>query len=116
MTSFDDLFGLYGAPVLMGMDGETIIYIPKNGLPREITAIVDRNPPEILQQIEGGVSPRLVIQVLNDEKTGISSALFDKGGDKARVALRKGGKVDENGRSLVELLSDVAGMCRIEVR
>lgn len=61
---------------------------PASGTPREITAIVDRGPPEDILHVR---APALRVSVLNDEIDGISAALLDVGTDRIDAAERFGG-------------------------
>lgn len=113
MTTFDTRFAARGFPRLLTMFGESIVYHPRVGLPRTMTAIVDREVPQALAEMEGSVAPQLVIEVLNDEQDGIASHLFSRG-DQIEVALRVGQTPER--RTLTELLDSDAGLCRIGVR
>lgn len=114
MTAFDDLFGRTALPCLQSQYGERITYYPRNGNPRTITAMVDRNPPEDGGPFEESRGPRFVIECENDQQIGIASECIDTGGDRVEFAARKGGPVTKF--AVVQLLDDDAGMVRIEVR
>lgn len=113
MTAFDARFKARCVPSLLSRFGETIVYHPRNGKPRNITAIVDRAPPELLMQTDG-VAPKATFEVSNDEHDGIASHLYDKGGDKVEIALRVGATPEQ--RSIVLDPNHDGAMCRFEVR
>ncbi len=93
---------------------EDIVYKSRDGRPRHISAIVDRNPPEALAEIENGVAPRLVIMVANDEQDGIASHLWSRG-DQVQVKVRINDPVEW--RTIVDILADHDhGMCKFTVR
>lgn len=93
---------------------EDIVYKPRDGRPRHISAIVERNPPESLTEMEGGVAPRLVIKVANDEQDGIASHLWSTG-DQVHVRVRINDPVEW--RTIVDILADHDhGMCKFTVR
>ena len=72
-SAFDSLFASAGFPVLLAQYGESVFYYSsQTGSAREITAIVNREPPSLY--VAGNVvSPRFTIRCLNDSTTGISS-------------------------------------------
>lgn len=75
---------------------EIVIYRPNGGRPRSIQMILDRNPPEPVEEVPGVVAPRIIGSALNDERLGISShraTEIDTGGDAVDVAVRVGGEV-----------------------
>jgi len=120
MTQFDILFAASGAPALADQFGEAVTYKPRGGGTRAITAIrVVRHPPSKVDDVTGAEEPTMEIEVYNNSTTGISSAEIDTGGDLITVASRFGavdavyGPAD---RRVNRLLSDVAGVTRIEVR
>lgn len=113
MTAFDQRFKARCAPKLLERFGEPVVYHPRSGPPRTITAIVTRMPPEQLVQTDG-VAPRATLEVLNDEIDGIASRLYDKGGDKVQIALRVGAEPEL--RSIVHDPNHDGAMCLFEVR
>lgn len=118
MTAFDEMFAAAGLEAQLTMFGEKIVYRPLNGMPRTITAIVQRNPPQELPGMDQGRAPRFVIEAANDPFYpvfgGISSAEIETGGGKVDVAERKGEKPKT--KAITKLLSDVAGMSQFEAR
>lgn len=96
---------------------ETIVYRPNGGRPRSIRAIVDRNPPEPIEEVPQALAPKLVLTVLNNERTGISShqaAAIDTGGDTVDVAVRVGGEVTT--RPIAKILRHDDATVEVEVR
>lgn len=114
MTDFDTRFAARGAPKLLDRFGEPVVYRPRSGRARTITAIVDRNPPETLANAENAVSQAFVVMVANDDQDGIPSRLLDTGGDAIDVSDRTGEAVRT--RRIVRLVDDVGGMLTLEVR
>ena len=74
--------------------GESVIYKPRNGTARTITAIVIRNSPAELGP-NGLKVPRMVVKVPNHATLGISSAEINYGGDRLNVDYRKGGIAED---------------------
>ena len=96
------------------LGSEAIIYLPAGGGERPIDAIVDRDQPAELGDAPHGHAPLAVIAIRNDETEGISSAELDTGGDKVRYAVRLG--KDPQDRRITGIISQDAGMLRLEVR
>lgn len=71
--------------------GETVVYRPRGGVPRPVTALVDRSPPAIPAGGLETVTPNLVLTFEADAVRGVLPAELDTGGDQVEVALRKGG-------------------------
>lgn len=62
---------------------ESITYTPRNGTPRTINAIINRNPPEIAA---GNMrKPSMTITVANSATLGIDITTFNAGGDSATL-------------------------------
>ena len=94
--------------------GETVVYWPRTGGSREITAIVGRDRPDDLDGVPHGQAPRLTINVANDETDGISSSEVDKGGDKVELAVKIGETAQQ--RRITKILYQDAGMMKLELR
>lgn len=75
--------------------GEEIVYKPHGGLPRTITAIVNRTPPAPPPGATEVVVPRLTITVENHATRGILLSDCDTGGDLVELAVRAGGTAEE---------------------
>jgi len=103
-----------GVDEFLDMFGETITYYPNGSESRQILAIVDRNPPEKLDNAPYGVAPLLVITVANNSITGIKSDQVDTGLDKVELAVRIGQAVQQ--RMFTDIISQDAGMLKLEVR
>jgi len=94
--------------------GETIVYYPNGDVSRQILAIVDRKPPEKLDDAPYGAAPLMTITVANNQTAGISSKQVDTGLDKVELAVRIGQAVQQ--RMLTGIISQDAGMLTLEVR
>jgi len=94
--------------------GEPISYLPAGGGEREITAIVDREPPAELEGMPGSHSPRLVISVANNSTDGISSSEINISKDKVELSVRINETAQE--RLITKIISQDAGMMSLEVR
>ena len=98
--------------------GEDVIYTPRDGRPRTITAVVDRNPPSAIPEVVGaaggGLAQRFVISVANDELTGIAPDRLDTGGDAVHIAPRIGEALEEF--RIAGIVSQDPGMIQLEVR
>jgi hypothetical protein len=109
MSIFDGLDN-QGAEALMAVHGEPVTYYPQAGGSRSITAIVDRDQ---IQSVPGGSSPAARIMVRNDVTLGITSAEFDRGGDRIGFPINIGGAADI--RPAKQMPAQTAGMIVLEV-
>jgi hypothetical protein len=120
MTEYDDLFAEVGVPMLQQQFGEWLVYLPKNGKPRPFWALhVQREPPQQLGELEGTVSPKVIVDAPNDVVSGVSSREINTGGDEVVVAMRKGAVDKVFGpipRRIIGLVSDCNGVTRFEVQ
>jgi hypothetical protein len=112
MTTFDTRFAAGAAPQLFSHFGESITYYPFGGTARTITAIVDREPPSIVDGAGEIITHAMVIEVYDSSSTGISLSELNTGRDKIGVALRAGGTAEQ--RSVAQLMEpQEAGLVRL---
>lgn len=111
---FAQQWSLTARRLMMHQFGETVVYYPRSGGSRTITAHVRRNTMEIIQETGDLASQALIVTVPNDTCKGISSDEIDTGGDEIAVALRVG--LTTQRRSVARILSDHNGMTRILVQ
>ena len=90
VTPFQSIVAEQGFAQLLLLHGETIIYRPKTGGCYSRQAIVDRNPPEVLNAIGEVVAPRMLIRFHNDETLGVLAGRVNKGGDRIDCTLAVG--------------------------
>lgn len=118
MTTFDNTFADLAVPSLFRQFGEEIQYLPRDGAPRTVTAIILREPLQALEPIDDGVAPALTVKVLNKridaEWGGIPVDQLDTGGDKVYLSWRKGEEPAEF--SITKLIGVKGGMTVFEVR
>jgi len=114
MTTFDTRYAARALPKLLANFGEPVVYYPRSGKPRTITAIVDREPPQSGGDFDEHRGPRFSVEVTNDQQDGIASDCIDIGGDRLEFAQRKGGTAVK--MSIVQIENQDAGMLRLEVR
>ena len=86
-TVFDSHFAASGFPQLLDNFGESITYWPNFGGSRIVRAIINRDPPEILDGTGNAIKPKAVLQVLNSRRTGIESREKDIGKDEVEFLL-----------------------------
>ncbi len=87
-TAFDSQFASSAFPGLLDQFGESITYWPGFGGSRVIRAIVNRDPPELVDGLGNMIKPRATIQVLNSRKLGIESKEIDTGRDQIDFPLQ----------------------------
>ncbi len=115
MSAFDTSYKAGAAPILLALHGETVAYYPRDGEPREITAIVTRMPPEPVTGSQRARSPTWRIEVLNDAETGIAADALDTGGDEIRLTERFGDTSDSR-RAIIKLVSHDGATLVLEAR
>ena len=68
--------------------GEDVEYLPRDGIAREVKALVDRSPAEPVDALGGRVlGRRIELMFLNDPLAGVTADEIDTGGDAVRVPL-----------------------------
>jgi hypothetical protein len=113
-TQFDSHFSAAGFPLLLSEFGESIVYLPRGGGRRSITAIVERNPPAVFDASGNAVMPTATIRVYNSCRSGISSREVDTGKDEVEMVLRVGETIPKR-FSLMTLLSQDAGVTHLAI-
>ncbi len=93
--------------------GEIVTYKPNGEAERQIVAIIDRSPPEAINEAPGNLAPSIVIEVRNDSTYGIASSGFSKTLDKVSLPVRYGETATD--RPLIKILAHDVGMCRFGV-
>ena len=83
-------FSVMNAPLLTAY-AETVVYTPRVGDARSISAVVDRQPIQPLSETPQGLRPLVPVHVANDAITGIAAADLDTGGDTLTFPERIGG-------------------------
>lgn len=94
--------------------GEQIVYLPREGRPRSIPAVVERQPPAPIDGAPGGVRPAMVVVVKNDEQDGIGGREIDTGGDRVKIAPRVGQEPQEF--RILEVGQNDAGTLELRVQ
>jgi hypothetical protein len=113
-TVFDSHFAAAGFPMLLSNFGESITYLPNGGGERPIQAIVDRDPPAILDAAGNAVVPQFIVRVSNSCRSGISSRELDTGKDQLRFTKRIGEAIPVS-LSIGMILSQDAGVVQLAV-
>lgn len=96
--------------------GESVVYHPRTGSPRRITAVVNRDESGGIDTIAGTQHPRplMQVEVTNDPATGISSNEINLGGDRLELSIREGG--EPSLREIANIITQDAGSMLLEVR
>ena len=91
MTTFDDDFNAATFPSLIDLHGESIGFRANSaGATRTINALVDRDPPQVIDGSPEGLSYAVIISVYNSATTGIASTELDEGTNVVLVSPRQG--------------------------
>lgn len=114
MTDFDTRFAARSFPRLLARHGESIVYRPKNGRARTITAIVQRDAPA--QAVEHNLINKdvMTVEVLADEVDGIGLRELNTNGDTIEFPKRKSG--ESSTLSIAKLVNQEGGILTLEVR
>lgn len=110
MSRFRSQFKRGGAVSLVRQFGETITYIPSNGIGRSIQAIIERNVTTPI----GTTANEIICRVLDDAVIGIASTEINDGRDKVCLSITIGGT--EEIREITRMDDDSNGMVRFTVR
>lgn len=114
MTVFTDSME-HGFATLLEQHGETVSYkFRDSGTTVSRTAIVDRNPPEAIDQVGNAVSFSLMVYFHNNEDDGVLSEAVDNGGDEVFVALKTNGTAEW--RPVYTLIESDGGTTQVAVR
>jgi len=113
-TVFDAHFAAAGFPMLLDNFGESITYLPFSGGSRSIIAIVEREPPAILDAAGNAVLPRAAIRVYNSCRSGISSKELDTGKDQIEMRLKVGDALPTT-MSIMQMTSQDSGVTSLAV-
>lgn len=116
-TPFEDSFE-HGWATLIEQHGVPAVYHPTDGPDREITVLVDRSPPAVLDQAGNVVTFQAVVRALDDGTYGIRSREINKGGDRISITAR--GNMDsyiaKTSMLVYDILNDEGGVVDIAVR
>lgn len=102
---FDSQFAASAFPGLLDTFGESITYWPGTGSPRAITAIIDRDPPVIMDGAGNAVKPKATIQVANSASLGVLSREVDSGRDEISYPVQIGSSPTRVSVSVLEASS-----------
>ncbi len=100
--------------MLLQQFGESIAYLPNGGGERPIQAIVDRDPPAILDAAGNTVIPQFIVRMNNSCRSGISSRELDTGKDQLKFVRRIGETIPVT-FSVGMMLSQDAGVVQLAV-
>ncbi len=80
-SAFATRFSGRAATRLLERFGQSVTYVPRSGLPRAITALIDDPTPAELSDVQGMLGAKLVVSTLDDSTLGILVDDADTGGD-----------------------------------
>lgn len=126
MTAHSERFAEFAGPCLLDEHGETVIYTPLNGTPRNVKAIVKRDPPEPLPGVPNTQGKFILVSCMDrsladlatpemdDGLGGIGADEVNTGGDTITVADRIGATA--TARPVKRIAIQAGGMMTLEVR
>jgi hypothetical protein len=93
---------------------EVVTYYKRNGVSREVDAVIIRDGFAQLGEDPDNVIPMFEVHVGNTQQRGITSEELDRGGDQLAFPVKVGEKPTK--RSIVRLVSHDEGMLILECR
>jgi len=107
--------------LFLAMFAQGLTYRPRSGTARTIRGVVDRDPPQTIEEPPGVMGKRITIIAANratstddDDYGGIASSEVDTGGDRIDVPPRVGATAET--RAIARVSDQDGGMIRVEVR
>lgn len=94
---------------------EQVVYLPKGGGSRTILAVVEREPPTLMDDAGNILSPSFMIYVANSNVAGIASNEIDTGGDRIQITNRVN-EVAKKTCTIMRMIDNDDGMLQIAVR
>lgn len=94
---------------------ETVVYNPHGGGSRTILAVVDREPPSILDNAGNVLSLSFMVYVANSATEGIAATQIDVGGDKLQISAMTG-ELPRRTCTILKVMDNDNGMLQIAVR
>ena len=93
---------------------ETVVYRPRSGGTRSISAVVIRQIAETISDEENRVVPVFEVHVANDSTNGIAADEINRGGDTIDIAERIGQTAKP--RPITQILEQDEGMIVLQCR
>lgn len=103
------------AAVLIDQLGELVEFRPANGTPREIYAIIKREPIAATGGNQSRARPSILATFVTSEPAGINPGTLDFKGSKLRVAYLASGAVEDYGFTR-EILLQTPGRWKVRLR
>lgn len=94
---------------------ETVIYMPRGGGSRTILAIVDREPPALMDDAGNMLALSFMLYVANSGSEGITAQEIDTGGDRVLIAARVN-DVQKKTCTIVRVMDNDNGMLQLAVK
>jgi len=113
MSRFRSIVKISSFPALEFQHGELILYERRDGVLREISAIITRDELVILNELGDNPQGSLVISVADDAATGISRAELDCELDFVWIAKQQGGERKKTG--IARVLNEKVGRLRLAI-
>jgi hypothetical protein len=109
------MFSRTGVTMLLRQFGETVTYRPRcGGSAREITAIVNREPYQVLPEDGDTTLPLWQVQVADSTSDGIGLSELNVGGDQIALPPRTGDT--EVRKTILRIVNQANGMLVLECR
>lgn len=94
---------------------EAVVYSPRNGGSRTILAIVDREPPALMDDAGNMLALSFMLYVANSQTEGITAQEIDVGGDEILVAARVN-DVQKKTCTILRVMDNDNGMLQLAVK
>jgi hypothetical protein len=114
MSRFSTQFRRTAAPNLQRQFGEPVVYYRGDGVQRDISAMITRDPLAIIAELGDTLGVSMIVEVRNDATYGITSSEVDTAVDQIGAPLRTGEAAAV--RSIVRVLSDSGAYLRLALQ
>lgn len=94
---------------------ETVVYLPRGGGSRTLLAIVDREPPTLMDDAGNVLALSFMLYLSNSSTTGISVQELDTGGDRIQIAA-KTNDVQKRTCTILRVMDNDNGMLQLAIK
>jgi hypothetical protein len=94
---------------------ETVVYLPRGGGSRTILAIVDREPPTLMDDAGNVMALSFMLYVANSGSDGITAQEIDTGGDRVKIGAKVNDLVQKT-CTILRVMDNDHGMLQLAIK
>lgn len=94
---------------------ETVVYLPRGGGSRTILAVVDREPPTLMDDAGNVMALSFMLYVANSATSGITAQEIDTGGDRIQIAAKINDAAKKN-CTILRVMDNDNGMLQLAIK